>query len=224
MILEAALGVFSERGYAGTTMQSVADAAGVTKPVVYASFANRDELLLALLAREEQHLVLSIMAALPADPSVGTPQEHVLEGLTAFLETAAKNPQSWRIVFGAQYGAAPAVADRVRAARAFLVEGLRLTLVQSLPGVTAAGREPAGPGRDARLDDRVLRPDARRRRHRPHPGRAGPGGLPGRRRRLRLGLTAALSVPSPPSRSVTICVHWPDHAARERGHRYRGRT
>jgi len=28
------------------------------------------------------------------------------------------------------------VADRVRAARAFLVEGLRLTLVQSLPGVT----------------------------------------------------------------------------------------
>jgi AcrR family transcriptional regulator len=137
MILEAALQVFSERGYAGTTMQSVADAAGVTKPVVYASFANRDELLLALLAREEQHLVLSIMAALPADPSVGTPQEHVLEGLTAFLETAAKNPHSWRIVCGAQYGAAPAVADRVRAARAFLVEGLRLTLVQSLPGVTA---------------------------------------------------------------------------------------
>ncbi|WP_432946456.1 TetR/AcrR family transcriptional regulator [Kribbella sp. CA-253562] len=136
MILDAALQVFSERGFAGTTMQTVADAAGVTKPVVYASFANRDELLLALLAREEQHLVLSIMAALPANPGVGTPEQHVLDGLSAFLETAAKNPQSWRIVFGAQYGAAPVVADRVRAARAFLVEGLRLTLVQSLPGVT----------------------------------------------------------------------------------------
>jgi AcrR family transcriptional regulator len=136
LILDAALEVFSERGFAGTTMQTVADAAGVTKPVVYDSFANRDELLLALLAREEQHLVLSVMAALPTDPSVGTPEEHVLEGLTAFLETVAKSPQSWRIVFGAQYGAAPAVADRVRAARAFLVEGLRLTLVQSLPGVT----------------------------------------------------------------------------------------
>ncbi|MDX6261223.1 MAG: hypothetical protein QOH84_2911 [Kribbellaceae bacterium] len=136
LILDAALEVFSERGFAGTTMQTVADAAGVTKPVVYDSFANRDELLLALLAREEQHLVLSVMAALPTDPSVGTPEEHVLEGLTAFLETVAKSPQSWRIVFGAQYGAAPVVADRVRAARAFLVEGLRLTLVQSLPGVT----------------------------------------------------------------------------------------
>jgi AcrR family transcriptional regulator len=136
LILDAALEVFSERGFAGTTMQAVAEAAGVTKPVVYDSFANRDELLLALLAREEQHLVISIVSALPADPTVGTPEEHVLDGLTAFLETAAKSPRSWRIVFGAQYGAAPVVADRVRAARAFLVEGLRLTLVQSLPGVT----------------------------------------------------------------------------------------
>jgi len=136
LILDAALEVFDQRGYAGTTMQAVADAAGVTKPVVYDSFANRDELLLALLAREEQHLVLSIMAALPADPTVGTAEEHVLDGVTAFLETAAKTPRSWRIVFGAQYGAAPVVAERVRAARAFLVEGLRLTLLKSLPGVT----------------------------------------------------------------------------------------
>jgi hypothetical protein len=60
----------------------------------------------------------------------------VLEGLTAFLQSVAKSPQSWRIVFGAQYGAAPVVADRVLAARAFLVEGLRLTLLKSLPGVT----------------------------------------------------------------------------------------
>jgi AcrR family transcriptional regulator len=136
LILDAALEVFSANGFAGTTMQSVADAAGVTKPVVYDSFANRDELLLALLAREEQHLVVSIVAALPADPSIGTPEEHVLEGLTAFLTAVSKQPQSWRIVFGAQYGAAPVVAERVRAARAFLVESLRLTLLKSLPDVT----------------------------------------------------------------------------------------
>ena len=135
LILDAALEVFSANGFAGTTMQSVADAAGVTKPVVYDSFANRDELLLALLAREEQHLVVSIVAALPADPSVGTPEEHVLEGLTAFLTAVSEHPQSWRIVFGAQYGAAPVVAERVRAARAFLVESLRLTLLKSLPDV-----------------------------------------------------------------------------------------
>jgi AcrR family transcriptional regulator len=136
LILDAALEVFATKGYAGTTMQAIADAAGVTKPVVYDCFANRDDLLLALLAREEQQLVISIVSALPADPSVGTPQEHVLEGLTAFLSAVERQPQSWRIVFGAQYGAAPVVADRVRAARAFLVESLRLTMLKSLPGVT----------------------------------------------------------------------------------------
>nr|WP_272955092.1 TetR/AcrR family transcriptional regulator [Kribbella shirazensis] len=134
--MDAALEVFSARGYAGTTMQAIADAAGVTKPVVYDCFGNRDELLLALLAREEQHLVISIVAALPADPSVGTPEEHVLDGLTAILTAVEKQPQSWRIVFGAQYGAAPVVADRIRAARAFLVESLRLTMLKSLPGVS----------------------------------------------------------------------------------------
>ncbi|HZX01613.1 TetR/AcrR family transcriptional regulator [Kribbella sp.] len=136
LILDAALEVFAAKGYSGTTMQSVADAAGVTKPVVYDCFANRDELLLALLAREEQHLVITIVGALPADPSIGTPEEHVRDGLTAFLAAVAKQPQSWRIVFGAQYGAAPVVAERVRAARAFLVESLRLTLLKSLPDVT----------------------------------------------------------------------------------------
>ncbi|WP_350278505.1 helix-turn-helix domain-containing protein [Kribbella sp. HUAS MG21] len=136
LILDAALGVFAARGYAGTTMQAIADAAGVTKPVVYDCFANRDDLLLALLAREEQHLVISIVSALPADPSVGTPEEHVLEGLTALLTAVEKQPQSWRIVFGAQYGAAPVVADRIRAAREFLVESLRLTMVRSMPGVS----------------------------------------------------------------------------------------
>lgn len=136
MILDAALEVFAAKGYAGTTMQAVADAAGVTKPVVYDCFPNRDELLLALLAREEQHLVITIVGALPADPSAGTPEEHVRDGLTAVLTAVAKQPQSWRIVFGAQYGAAPVVEDRVRAARAFLVESLRLTLMKSLPDVS----------------------------------------------------------------------------------------
>jgi AcrR family transcriptional regulator len=136
MILDAALQVFAERGYPGTSMQSVAEAAGVTKPVVYDCFANLDELLLALLAREEKHLVATILAALPADPTVGTAEQHVRDGLTAFLEAAVKAPQSWRVVFGAQYGAAPAVAERVRAARAFLVEGLRASLTYSLQGAT----------------------------------------------------------------------------------------
>ena len=56
-VLDAALELFLEHGYDGTSMQAVADEAGVTKPVVYACFAGKDELFRALLAREEQRIL-----------------------------------------------------------------------------------------------------------------------------------------------------------------------
>src|SRR6266576_5165458 len=53
-VLDAALELFLAHGYDGTSMQAVADQAGVTKPVVYACFPVKDELLRALRASEEQ--------------------------------------------------------------------------------------------------------------------------------------------------------------------------
>lgn len=47
-ILQAAGRVFLARGYAGTTMQSIADEAGVSLQAVYASFKNKPRLLIAL--------------------------------------------------------------------------------------------------------------------------------------------------------------------------------
>src|SRR4051794_29826353 len=61
-VLDAALELFLERGYEGTSMEAVAGAAGVTKPVVYACFAGKDELFRALLRREEERI-------LPGGPS-----------------------------------------------------------------------------------------------------------------------------------------------------------
>jgi AcrR family transcriptional regulator len=61
------LEVYVERGYKGTSMQAVADAAGVTKPVVYECYPNKDELLLALLDREEQRLMKAIFKSLPSN-------------------------------------------------------------------------------------------------------------------------------------------------------------
>ena len=56
-VLDAALTQFLEHGYDGTSMQAVADEAGVTKPVVYACFASKDELFRALLRREEERIL-----------------------------------------------------------------------------------------------------------------------------------------------------------------------
>jgi AcrR family transcriptional regulator len=48
-ILDAALAVFSERGFQNASMDAVAERVGVTKPVLYTHFGSKDGLLLACI-------------------------------------------------------------------------------------------------------------------------------------------------------------------------------
>lgn len=117
LILDAALEVYVERGYRGTSMQAVATAAGVTKPVVYECYPNKDELLLALLDREERRLLDAITDALPRNPTSDNMEAVLAAGLTAFLTAAGQAPNSWRVVFESRRGSDSVVAVRVRRAR-----------------------------------------------------------------------------------------------------------
>jgi AcrR family transcriptional regulator len=49
-ILSVAYGIFAERGYEGTSLERVADAAGFSKGAVYSNFASKDELFYELVA------------------------------------------------------------------------------------------------------------------------------------------------------------------------------
>src|SRR5438046_5724801 len=60
LVLDAAFELFLEHGYDGTSMDAVAHAAGVTKPVVYDCFASKEELFTALLQREERRVLEQI--------------------------------------------------------------------------------------------------------------------------------------------------------------------
>lgn len=125
LILDAALQVFVERGYRGTSMQAVADVAGVTKPVVYECYRNKDELLLALLDREERRLRGAITDALPTDPVSDDIEAVLTAGLTAFLTAAVQAPTSWRVVFESRRGSDSAIAVRVSRARGAILGQLQ---------------------------------------------------------------------------------------------------
>lgn len=113
-------------------MQAVADAAGVTKPVVYECFKNRDELLLALLSREETRLFNAVMAALPQMPTFDDVEALISSGLTAFLTAATEAPDSWRMVFESSHNSDCAVARRAHAAREAVLGRLRDLVVMCL--------------------------------------------------------------------------------------------
>jgi AcrR family transcriptional regulator len=117
-VLDAALELFVELGYPGTSMERIADAAGVTKPVVYECYPSKPELFAALLDREEQRLLEGVLAALPRELDAGDIDDVVTNGFVALLRGAAAAPKSWRVVFDAQYGTEPAVVRRVEWARA----------------------------------------------------------------------------------------------------------
>jgi AcrR family transcriptional regulator len=122
-VLDAALGLFLEHGYEGTSMAAVADAAGVTKPVVYACFRGKDELLYALLQREEERILGEIQSAFES-ADLSDPEATLIEGFTGFLRAVAASPEVYKLIFLGEGGGNAAVARRIQRGREAQVETL----------------------------------------------------------------------------------------------------
>ena len=124
LVLDAALELFREHGYEGTSMDAIAAAAGVTKPVVYACYRGKADLFEALLRREEERVLSEIQAALPSVASDADPEPLLVEGFTAFLRAVAASPQAYRVIFLGEGGANAAIARRVQRGRQMQIDAL----------------------------------------------------------------------------------------------------
>lgn len=78
-ILNAAEGVFAQRGIAGTRMSDVARAAGLATGTLYNYFENRDELMSSLIEQRMDDLLTAVSAVAVA--GAGQPTRAVLEGM-----------------------------------------------------------------------------------------------------------------------------------------------
>lgn len=135
-VLDAALKLFLDGGYEGTSMDAVARAAGVTKPVVYACFESKDDLFRSLLAREEETILAEVEGAFEED-DLADPETTLTNGFTGFLTAVDKRPEVYRLIFFGEGGGNAAVAERVQAGRAQQVEalsGLARTWLEAQPG------------------------------------------------------------------------------------------
>jgi AcrR family transcriptional regulator len=122
-VLDAALGLFLERGYEGTSMEAVAHAAGVTKPVVYACFSGKEELFRALLTREEERILTEIQAAF-TDADLNDPEKTLIEGFTGFLGAVDHSPEVYRLIFLGEGGGNTSLARRIQRGRQTQVDAL----------------------------------------------------------------------------------------------------
>ena len=95
-LLDVALRVFAERGFHRTAMNDVADAAGVTKPVLYQHFPSKRALYLELLRSVGDDLMQAI-----AEATAGAgPREQVEHGLRAYFRFVADEGPAYWLMFG----------------------------------------------------------------------------------------------------------------------------
>ena len=92
-----ALSLFAERGFAATTMDDIAEAAGVTKPLVYQHFDSKRALYLELMDVFSLQLVERIVTA---TAEARGPREQVEVGMAAFFEMMVGNEQAFRLLYG----------------------------------------------------------------------------------------------------------------------------
>lgn len=96
-ILDVALEIFGRSGYHGTSMNEIAEAAGVTKPVLYQHFDSKSELFSALLDEVGTRMRTAISKA-TADADDGKSQTQL--GFLAYFRWVATDHDGFRLLFG----------------------------------------------------------------------------------------------------------------------------
>jgi AcrR family transcriptional regulator len=123
-LLAVALKVFAQRGYHTTSMNDIADAAGVTKPVLYQHFDSKRALYTATLEAVGESMITALQSATAASPSG---KEHTAAGMVAYFRWVANDPNAFSLLFGGgtrRDEEFAAVAEKVEKAAAELIAPL----------------------------------------------------------------------------------------------------
>ena len=133
MIEEVAAELFAEHGYAGTRLEDIAAAGGVTKQLLYQHFRSKQELYLALLARYRDE----ILGRLGAGMSRPAPlRERIAATTDVWFAYIEENPHAATLLFGEGTGA-PEVRAFLRENHA-TARALQIALIQAEPTVDVA--------------------------------------------------------------------------------------
>ena len=93
-LIEVATNLFMERGFEGTSIDAVAEAAGVSKPTVYSRYRDKRELFAAVLRRRIQRWLAPLSAAAEAQAYGAGPKdlETILHDLSREMLALATAP------------------------------------------------------------------------------------------------------------------------------------
>lgn len=115
-ILDSALAEFAEKGYGGSSVNTICAAQGISKGIIYHYFENKDELYLACVAECFQRLTAHLGAALPAEET-GSVEEALGRYFAARVAFFRENPVYQPIFCEAVISPPGPLAGEIRACR-----------------------------------------------------------------------------------------------------------
>jgi AcrR family transcriptional regulator len=96
-LVSVALELFARRGYRSTTMDDIAEAAGVTKPLVYQHFSSKRALYLELVNSIAEELVIAVTRAVALAEG---PRQQVEMGFAAYFRLVISREAEFRLLYG----------------------------------------------------------------------------------------------------------------------------
>jgi AcrR family transcriptional regulator len=110
-LLEVALRLFAHRGFSATTMDDIAAAAGVTKPLLYQHFESKRALYLELVDSVAHDMLLAIGEA---TSRAAGPRQQVEAGFAAYFNLVVSHQNAFRVLFGSDLPDDPELSRALR--------------------------------------------------------------------------------------------------------------
>jgi AcrR family transcriptional regulator len=149
--------LFAAGGFHATSMDDVAEAAGVTKPVLYQHFPSKRALYRELLEDVGRRLLAEITAAAaPADNG----RERVQNGMAAYFRFVTDNQPAFRLLFGASVRNDAEFAEVASRVLEHMAEAVERMLDVDLPAEQKAVLAHAVIGMAEAVGRRALRDEA----------------------------------------------------------------
>lgn len=95
-MVEAATRIFATRGFAAASMDEIAEASGITKPMLYSYFGSKEGLFLACVEKGSSALRARVRAAAMG---AKTPQQALYAGFVAVMRFVDDNDELWAVLY-----------------------------------------------------------------------------------------------------------------------------
>ena len=129
-MLDSAHALFAERGFAAVTMDDVAEAVGVTKPLLYSYWGNKEQLFLACLDRSAEALFDRLLTAVH---EADEPAEAVGNAVHVFFAFVDEERAAWHVIFDPTSPMEGQIAEKVAMHRARLAGLIADAFLEMVP-------------------------------------------------------------------------------------------